>query len=38
MVPPDANFEDLSLKIRNHMELHIFAQRDVRDFDLLIKE
>jgi hypothetical protein len=38
MGPLDANFKNLFFKIRNYIKLHIFAQRDVEEFDLLIEE
>jgi hypothetical protein len=38
MVSPDSDFEDLFLKIGDHMELDIFVQRNVRDVDFLIEE
>ena len=38
IIKPDTNFESLFGDVRDQVEFHIFAQRDVRDFDLMVEK
>jgi hypothetical protein len=38
VIPPYPDFKDLLSNIRDHMQLNIFSQRDMWDFNLLIEE